>query len=225
MYYVYIVYAVLLFVDFFLIVCYYIYVTHSKHSKRNTLERIVMGEEKKSVKSFRLSEATQEELKEIAGNQPIDDVFQLMIAAYKEKQIVRTSIDSARINQLDSLCTQLKNLFSGVIDERTMEIEKARIQNMDELEKLRHSIEGKNRELSNAQAVIQELNEKLAALQSEREYLKKLNDSLGNENAALKQNIELLQNKLPKAPAAKKTTTKKKEAPAPAEPPAELDKS
>jgi len=171
-----------------------------------------MGEEKKVVKSFRISDATQEELKVIAGDQSMDETFQLLISAYKEKQTVRSAIDSARINQLESLCTQLKELFNGLLNSQSTELERIRTQNADELEKLRRSIDKKNQDLQNAQATIQELNKKISALQSDNKILLELKDTLKSENNVLKQTINFMGDKssTEKVPA-KKSLTKKKE--------------
>lgn len=154
------------------------------------------------VKSFRISDVTHEQLKQIAGNQSMDETFRLLLSAYNEKQAVRNDIDSARLKELDSLCMQLKSLFHGILDSQATEYERIRQQNGNELDQLHQTIDSKNQELQKAEATIQSISKKLEIVQAENNVLKELNNSLKSENSLLKQNINLLNNK--------KTATKKK---------------
>lgn len=166
------------------------------------------------VKSYRVSDPTHEELQALSKSQSsMDETFRMLLATYKESTVKRNAINSARLQEISSLCNQICSTFQVVLDGQATEIEKVRCQNNEDLEKLRQLVDGKNQELKQYQERAEAAETALKAVQAENDTLKELNEALKGKNEALDRTLGLLNEKVNAEPKklVKKTMSKKVE--------------
>lgn len=149
------------------------------------------------VKSFRISDETQEKIKEIAKNQPsMDDAFKIMLNAYEESQALTNSQNTAYLLNMKALCDNVYSSFRTVLESQAIAVAQVKEQDTAVIDKLQQEIDGLNVELKQAQERTEMANTALKTLQAEFSTLKELNEALKGKNEVLEQNIVLLNEKV-----------------------------
>lgn len=167
------------------------------------------------VKSFRISDESQERVKEIAKNQPsMEEAFKAILNAYDESQALASSQNTAFLLNMKALCDNVYSAFRTVLESQAVVVAQVKEQDLAEIEKLRNEIEIKGHELQQAHERVQATETALINLQAENSTLKELNMALKGQNDVLEQNNQLLKDKvdtLSKKPARKSVPKQKQE--------------
>lgn len=162
------------------------------------------------VKSFRISDETQEKIKEIAKTQPsMDDAFKIMLNAYEESQALTNTQNTAYLLNMKALCDNVYSSFRTVLESQAIAVAQVKEQDTAVIDKLHQEINDLVLELKQAQERTETADNALKTVQAELTTLKELNEALKGQNDVLAQNISLLQEKIAAQKPVRKSGSKK----------------